>query len=218
MLKYFLLLFRPYPYRFGTFLKRHGGYEWDRWKRRIYDTDGTLLYDDADPYPDFTRFVEEHFAPEESRKILAERKARDSFKVRCTHLHESIRNKFNIPEPEPKWRHWNGGVFLFNETAKEFFETWHRFTLEIFSDPYWEKRDQGTLIATVWKQGMQERNPLPEVFNFIADYNSENLKFDPGNGFTRDNFSTYIHPHLVHVYHHFGDKNWPVWKWIESLI
>jgi hypothetical protein len=47
------------------------------------------------------------------------------------------------------WQHWNGGVFLFDDSSVEFLSSWHEKTvMRIFDLPNWKTRDQGTLIAT----------------------------------------------------------------------
>jgi glycosyltransferase involved in cell wall biosynthesis len=87
----------------------------------------------------------------------------------CAHLHRAIRKKFGVKITESTWRHWNGGVFVFDENSTGFMELWHEQTLAIFADPYWKARDQGTLAATVWKLGLQNHPVLPGDFNFVVD-------------------------------------------------
>jgi hypothetical protein len=140
------------------------------------------------------------------------------FPAHCDHLREAIREKFGIEIGEQNWQHWNGGVFLFDEESVPFLDAWHDMTMQIFEDPDWRTRDQGTLIATVWKMGLQDQQPLSSEFNFLADYNSTDLRFSREKGFTKDGFKTSIQPHFVHIYHHWGDKNWEVWRWAESRL
>jgi glycosyltransferase involved in cell wall biosynthesis len=87
----------------------------------------------------------------------------------CTHLHEAIRKKFGVSINDPAWRHWNGGLFVFNQKSEQFMEHWHQKTVAIFTDPYWKTRDQGTLAATVWELGLQNQSTLPVEFNFVVD-------------------------------------------------
>jgi hypothetical protein len=87
----------------------------------------------------------------------------------CEHLQSAIHQKFGVEIKQTAWRHWNGGVFVFDVKSAEFMELWHQNILSIFSDPYWKTRDQGALVATVWKLGLQSHPTLPQEFNFIVD-------------------------------------------------
>jgi hypothetical protein len=135
----------------------------------------------------------------------------------CFHLQDKIMSKFNVKITNKYWQHWNGGVFIFNDKSHEFLENWHQFTLEIFKDPEWKTRDQGTLIATVWKFGLQNHPVLDKKWNFICDYNNHLLQIrNRDNAFTQDG-NNYVAAEFLHVYHHFGDTNWPFWNTIEKL-
>lgn len=135
----------------------------------------------------------------------------------CNHLTEEIQSKFKVNISEKTWQHWNGGVFLFNKESVDFLETWHKHTLEIFNDPEWETRDQGTLALTVWEKGLQNHPILKKEYNFIADYNNPMITFDVNKGFTADNFGSVIDPSFIHVYHNFGLHGWEIWDAIEIL-
>jgi hypothetical protein len=87
----------------------------------------------------------------------------------CDHLREAIAGKFGVEVTDPEWQHWNGGVFIFDAESVELLDTWHDYTRQILADPYWKTRDQGTLIATVWKFGLQDHPTLPPKFNYIVD-------------------------------------------------
>jgi glycosyltransferase involved in cell wall biosynthesis len=87
----------------------------------------------------------------------------------CGHLIDAIRDKFQVSVTDRSWNHWNGGVFLFDAGSAEFLDTWHRSTLSIFADPYWKTRDQGTLVATVWRYGLQHQATLPRIYNYLVD-------------------------------------------------
>lgn len=95
---------------------------------------------------------------------------------------------------------------------------WHEATFKIFQLDRWAIRDQGTLIAAAWKFGLQHQPTLPMEFNFIADYYTDHLEFDPEQGFTFDQGRHYIRPYFVHIYHGFGRQDWPVWQWVESTL
>ena len=59
---------------------------------------------------------------------------------------------------------------------------------------------------------------LPKEFNFLADYHKPGLHFDADHGFSFDGRAGFVRPYLVHVYHHWGDRDWAVWRWLESRI
>ncbi len=87
----------------------------------------------------------------------------------CPHLVAEISRLFGVRVTDPSWRHWNGGVFLFDEESSEFLKTWHEYALLAFEDPAWRTRDQGTLIATIWKLGLQNQGTLPRETNYLVD-------------------------------------------------
>lgn len=142
----------------------------------------------------------------------------DFFDLKCHHLHEEIEKKFHQRIRPFNWQHWNGGVFLFNKDSKDFLETWHNFTLSTFEDDRWKTRDQGTLAAATWKFGLQDMKTLPIQCNFLADFYKPEISFKDGTGFTFDNFKNTFQPILIHIYHHFGDKRWNIWQYIECLL
>ncbi len=138
------------------------------------------------------------------------------FDCRCNHLNEAIKETFAIELSDAQWQHWNGGVFLFNDNSREFLNEWHHKTLKIFSLPYWKTRDQGTLIATAWQFGLQHHPTLPIQFNLIADYQNLNIQHKGELRFAIKNVPGEIHPNLIHIYHHWGDKLWNVWQAVEK--
>lgn len=141
------------------------------------------------------------------------------YESKCRHLKEAIFNKFNIEIKGEDYQHWNGGVFLFNDQSFDFLELWHKNTIRIFEDSFWKTRDQGTLIATAWEFGLQNHKVLPRQFNFIADYNNPDLKYDAKELFFTDSSSSKnYYPFFIHVYHHFGEKGWNVWDYIVSVL
>ena len=71
----------------------------------------------------------------------------------CDHLRRAILGKFGVAVPDGHWNHWNGGLFLFSGESVEFAGLWHDYTLLALEDPYWEVRDQGTLVAAAWRLG-----------------------------------------------------------------
>jgi hypothetical protein len=91
--------------------------------------------------------------------------------------------------------------------------------MQIFNDPAWKTRDQGTLIATAWEFGLQDQKLLSKRFNFIADFYNHSLEVDASkNRISDDFFKTSYSPAFVHVFHHFGTKGWDVWDWIENKV
>jgi len=135
----------------------------------------------------------------------------------CNHLKLSIKKIFNIDIDQQNFQHWNGGVFLFNDNSHKFLDAWHNKTMTIFNDPYWKTRDQGTLIATAWEFGIQEQETLPVEFNFIADYNHPTMIYKGNLTFDINDKRKNIKPCFIHIYHHWGDKDWNVWQDIESM-
>lgn len=134
----------------------------------------------------------------------------------CHHLKEFIHNKFNIDVKTKNFQHWNGGVFLFDDTSHDFLEAWFSKTMEIFKDPKWKTRDQGTLIATVWEFGLQNHPTLNKRWNLIADYNKPIMEWE--NDEVRIDVNEKYQPVFIHVYHHFGDENWRFWNELMEKV
>ncbi|MFT6167298.1 MAG: hypothetical protein ACJAV5_000176 [Vicingaceae bacterium] len=141
------------------------------------------------------------------------------FDTRCNHLQQQIKETFDVDVVNSNFRHWNGGVFLFDDSSHKFLESWHFKTMSIFDLEKWKTRDQGTLIATVWEFCLQEHDVLHKKWNFIADYYNEDLFCDLERGIISDNaFQSTIEPNFIHVYHHWADSSWDVWKWIKQKM
>lgn len=137
----------------------------------------------------------------------------------CEHLIDEIRNTFGIIIKDKNWQHWNGGVFLFNDSSADFLESWHQKTVHIFTLPNWKTRDQGTLIATVWEFGLQNQPTLSKKWNFLADYHNSGLALKAtDNLISDDGFKNSYNPNFIHVYHNWGEKDWSVWQWIETKL
>jgi len=136
---------------------------------------------------------------------------RNLWSEQCNHLADTIEQKFNISISNKNFQHWNGGVFLFNDSSHAFLDFWHQSTLTIFKDPYWKTRDQGTLIATIWKFGLQKHPPLDKKWNLIADYYKPELKWLDQET-VQLSIKEKVKPNFVHVYHHFGDESWEFWN------
>ncbi len=139
----------------------------------------------------------------------------DIHDLSCQHLREKIESKFEVVINDHHWQHWNGGVFLFDESSHVFMRLWHQRTMKIFKDPDWKTRDQGTLIATVWQLGLQKTPMLSKKFNFIADPSNPRLMLsDDAQYITDDAFETQHKPAFMHIFNQFGNANWWVWQWI----
>jgi len=152
------------------------------------------------------------------RRYWKDKDGKKLFNLTCNHLHKEILKKYNIKIKPENWQHWNGGVFLFNEKSQDFLDTWHKLTLNIFDDPYWKTRDQGTLAVTIWKYNLQNKQTLPINFNFIADFYKPEISYSKEEGFTNDNFNSSLEPYFIHVFNHFGDENWNIWNTINSKL
>jgi hypothetical protein len=134
----------------------------------------------------------------------------------CFHLSDHFKQKYGI-EIHQNWRHWNGGVFLFNKQSVDFLNYWHKISLEEFNDPKTKTRDQGTLAVSAWKFKLQDMETLSVRFNFITEYVNPNIKWDTTKGYTFNDFKTHFTPAFLHIYHHWGDKDWSIWQSILEL-
>lgn len=141
---------------------------------------------------------------------------RSIWRLECDHLPKYIHEKFGIEVRDRNWQHWNGGVFLFNDESHTFLDTWHQKTLSIFKDKKWKTRDQGTLIATVWKLGLANHPTLNKKWNLLADYNNPSVQWQEGWKIQLSDTEV-VKPNFVHVYHHFFDTNWLLWRKIDEL-
>lgn len=141
---------------------------------------------------------------------------RSIWRLECNHLVEEIQNKFGVKVKNKNWQHWNGGVFLFDNASHEFLNHWHDKTMEIFNDEKWKTRDQGALIATVWELGLEKQPLLDKKWNLLADFYNPEVRWEEGWN-VRMSKSEKVKPVFAHVYHHFFDKNWLLWRKIEEL-
>lgn len=176
-----------------------------------FDLDGTLIWDTLSSI-DYVESRSEfrwdseggYWFDPEGKKVL-EPMGTDTLRTR-------IEEKFGVVVTEPDWQHWNGGVFLFDAASVPLLDTWNAWTKEIFEDPAWKTRDQGTLIASVWQHGLQNHPTLPLEYNFLADYNHPTMRYLGKFLFELRPDGVPIAPKLLHIYHHWGDEQWQVWQ------
>ena len=219
LVRFFLYHLKPSKYDFERYLKERGNFRWDDSLKRAYDEHDNLVYDEYNN-PITQDYVEARtsFRWNSEKELWYDQDGTQVFKATCGHLMDEITQKFKVKISSSDWTHWNGGVFLFNKESIPFMDAWHDKTMIIFQDKNWETRDQGTLAATTWEFNLQDQPRLPTQFNFLADYNISELQFRKGGLFSTDNFHTTIQPKFLHIYHHFGDKKWDVWTYVEGLL
>jgi hypothetical protein len=147
------------------------------------------------------------FAPDAGKTVRSFSK----YAVKGVPLKDAIRAKFRV-RVRDDWPIWNGGVFLFDLFSKTFLDNWHNFTLKIFEDPSWRDRDQGTLIATIWKRSLQYQRTLPVEFNWLHKLKG-GLKHTPG-GF-RSSRGEIVFLHFPVTY---GDPSSKTWNRLVRLL
>ncbi len=134
----------------------------------------------------------------------------------CNHLTEYLEKAYKVTIPS-NWQHWNGGVFLFDDSSHDFLNYWHEQTIKEFSNPHTKTRDQGTLALSVWKFGLQNQPTIPQEFNWITEYANNDISWEKSKGYTRDGFRTIFNPKLLHIYHEWGNKDWSIWQSVALL-
>ncbi|HEY1663433.1 MAG TPA: glycosyltransferase [Verrucomicrobiae bacterium] len=150
-------------------------------------------------------------------------------KSECDHLKTAIGRQFGVKITQKDWQHWNGGVFVFNETSTPFLDHWHENTLAIFKNPHWQARDQGTLAATAWQLKLQDHPRLPREFNFIVDpligvprarrATAKPRELKPVETYSLQGDPTKPHPHLLHFINDgIGRRGWKNWDDAERLL
>jgi len=179
-----------------------------------YSQDGTLFF------PNITKLIERNssYWHDQETDIWYDAHNNRVFVNECNHLHDAIKKDFGVDVKQTDWQHWNGGVFLFDKESASFLDTWHKLTLDAFSLPNWKTRDQGTLITTVWKYGLPDHPTLPIQFNFIADYYHPEMAYLGNLTFQLSTKGPIVAPALIHIYHHWGDENWAVWRDVYQHI
>jgi hypothetical protein len=138
----------------------------------------------------------------------------------CAHLQEKLAEVYGVHIPEDRWRHWNGGLFLFTEASIPFLARWAEYTDTWCATLPELARDQPALIATVWSLGLQHHPTLDLQWNFIADKHTPGLEFNAASGTFHwtDAAGTpqQAQPMFIHLFYGIGDRSWPVWNWVEQ--
>ena len=192
---------------------------YDRWKRAWMDKEGRIIFPKVETKSmirDMEKNTPWRWNAKRNRWIGPD--GSDVYDLQCYHLAEYINDKFGIEVKEKSFQHWNGGVFLFDDSSHPFLDSWHEKTMAIFDDPNWKTRDQGTLIATAWEFGLQNNPLLPVEYNFIADYNHPTMIYHGELTFDIDEKVKAIKPHFIHIYHNWGDTTWEVWNDVFSFL
>lgn len=135
---------------------------------------------------------------------------------KCNHLNNHIKSKYKIDIPAD-WNHWNGGVFLFNHSSKDFLEYWHKITLDEFNDSKTKTRDQPTLAVCAWIFNLQNSKTLCKEYNFIAEFENKNIEYSYDKGFTADGYKSTFNPCFLHIYHEWGHTGWSIWDYVVQL-
>jgi hypothetical protein len=126
----FLTTFKVFKLNEDTF--------YHRWKKYWFDKNGeVILYDRP---RNFHRLIEQNSKWRwnfiKQRWISTD--GVDVFVLACNHLTDFIKEKFGVTVKEKNWQHWNGGVFLFDDSSTSFLDEWHKKSLAIFDDPKWK--------------------------------------------------------------------------------
>ena len=132
--------------------------------------------------------------------------------LRYGNLDEAIDRYFSV-KVDKDWRIWNSGVYLFDHTAVDFLNTWHDMVCSTFSLPQWIVKDQGPLVAAVWKYGFQNRIVLPPEYNWLYGLS----EFDKGKcDYTNKGFNCMgIEIKTIHFYG--GDNSKISRAWLNAF-
>lgn len=112
---------------------------------------------------------------------------------------------------DPEWRQRNGGVFLFDRSAAEFFECWYDLTKQAIKNEHWTTRDQPSMAAALWKLGLQDQPCFPEAYNWLVRHSGEpnsQLEFR-GERF----FFSGCQLHALHFVGGWGAVYGSCWEW-----
>jgi len=101
-------------------------------------------------------------------------------------LSQRIKDDFCI-ETDPKWKLWNGGVFMYDDGCQSFMDNWYHMTYQAFGSCDWHNRDQGTLAAAAFFHGLQDHPRLPVEYNWIVQHSGLSWN-EPGTVFEDGKF------------------------------
>lgn len=198
----------------GRYFDLNDKFKYDKQEKTWLDSRGRIImYDNIKYYKEVEKRGD--FKYERLTGRWLDKNGDNIYNTQCDHLVQGVKQKFDIKISKRSWRHWSGGVFLFNKDSVDFMNTWHDFTMDILKDKDWQTRDQGTLAATVWKYGLENQKRLPIEYNFIADYYDAQLSFNGKTGYKNGYSKKPVHPYFLHVYHEFGREGWDIW---ESIL
>lgn len=195
------------------FFRLNKEFTYDRRKKQWLNSKGDIVLYDVNP-----KLIEQDSGLRYNRlsQVWMNEYKENIWADKCHHLGDYILSKFETEIKNKSFQHWNGGVFLFDDQSHDFLEAWFSKTMEIFKDPKWKTRDQGTLIATVWEFGLQNHPTLNKRWNLIADYNKPIMEWE--NDEVRIDVNEKYQPVFIHVYHHFGDENWRFWNELMEKV
>jgi len=129
-------------------------------------------------------------------------------------LSSEIRRVFGV-YVDDSWNIWNGGLFVFNEAGYDFLDKWHSKQNKVIDGIRgWTKRDQGTLIATVWEKGIQNQECLPPEANFLHGLH-RGLKHDGSKWINRKTGKPITNIHLCLAW---GKKSSDTWVRLDNYI
>lgn len=202
------------PLDYDYFLAEQG-YRYDPRQESWHDLQGTLLFEENYVVHRIESCSE--FRWDRAQQVWRDEQGNNISQIESDKFHRLALEKFNVKIEPQDWQHWNGGVFLWDSSAMPFLDQWQEWSIAIMTDPAWKTRDQGTLAAAAWKFGLQHQPTLPIVFNFIADYYHPRLVYRRNLGFSFVEDGPVIQPFFLHVYHHFGDTTWQLWRDLEEI-
>jgi len=122
-------------------------------------------------------------------------------------LPDEIKKQFKI-DVDPNWKIWNGGLFIFDKRAFPFLDSWHENQMKIIGGMNgWSQRDQGTLIASIWKHKLQDNPILPREANFLHGLHS-GLNLKDGVWYNRRSGEQISNLHLCLSWGKNGSETW----------
>jgi hypothetical protein len=194
--------------RFNLARKKYhlsGEFYFDKEKSIWYDNDEEIIL-----YHEPNQHIQQHspYTHDDQTNRWLNAKHEDIHDVQCSHLRESLLNKFDVAA-DGKELLWNGGIFLFDEGSNDFMNTWHQIVCDILSDHRWRTRDQAALYITSRKFNLDPaENHLEKKWNWLI---TENTELDLL-------MNEKVKPHFVHLMHPMIDDQASVNDLHQKLI